>query len=158
LGGEANGGTGSPLLDVTHVVLDQPGGSAGATTVSKNWTKSRTRLQLGASWSGLPWPLKTDVGAVASATTAAATKEIKQRTVQDILDSSSSRMCLASASIRQYRLFPQKSDHFSNRPNVIANARFRRWQMSVNEFSFVTELFGIRLNVHCPGESPIQVP
>jgi hypothetical protein len=35
-------------------------------------------------------------------------------------------MCLASASIRQYRLFPQESDHFFNRPNMIGNARFRR--------------------------------
>jgi hypothetical protein len=30
--------------------------------------------------------------------------------------------------------------------------------MSVNEVSFVTELFGIRLNVRFPAESPLQVP
>jgi len=31
-------------------------------------------------------------------------------------------MCLARASIIQYSAIPQKSDHFFNRPNMIANA------------------------------------
>jgi len=30
--------------------------------------------------------------------------------------------------MRQYPLFPQKSDNFLNRPNMIANARFHRWR------------------------------
>jgi hypothetical protein len=33
-------------------------------------------------------------------------------------------MCLASASIRQCRLFPQKSDHFLNRLKMIGNVGF----------------------------------
>jgi len=37
-------------------------------------------------------------------------------------------MCLASASIRQYQLFPLKSDHFFNRPDVIRNSSFHRWR------------------------------
>jgi hypothetical protein len=37
------------------------------------------------------------------------------KTVQEILDSSRSRMCLASASIKgNYRIFPQKSDLISS--------------------------------------------
>jgi hypothetical protein len=79
-GGEANGGCGSPLLEVTHVVLDQPGGNAGGTTVSNCWIKSATRLQLRPSSSGLPWRLKTDVG-IATETTAAETKEIEQKII-----------------------------------------------------------------------------
>jgi len=30
--------------------------------------------------------------------------------------------------MRQYPLFPQKSDNFLNRPNMIDNARFHRWR------------------------------
>jgi len=36
LGSESTGGLGSPALDVTQVVLDQPGGNAGGVTASKN--------------------------------------------------------------------------------------------------------------------------
>jgi hypothetical protein len=36
LGAVSAGGTGTPELDVTHVVLDQPVGSAGGVTPSKN--------------------------------------------------------------------------------------------------------------------------
>jgi len=48
------------------------------------------------------------------------------KTVQDVLNSSRSRMCLASASVRQCRLFPQEREDFFNRPKMIGNARFHR--------------------------------
>jgi len=41
LGGVSAGGVGTPELDVTHVVLDQPVGSAGGVTPSKNSKRSK---------------------------------------------------------------------------------------------------------------------
>jgi len=40
LGGVSAGGMGTPELDVTHVMLDQPDGSAGGVTPSKNSVRS----------------------------------------------------------------------------------------------------------------------
>jgi hypothetical protein len=41
------------------------------------------------------------------------------KTVHDIRDSNRSWMCLAGASIRQYRLFPQESVQLFNRPRIL---------------------------------------
>jgi hypothetical protein len=45
LGGVSAGGVGTPELDVTHVVLDQPVGSAGGVTPSKSSKRSKIGSQ-----------------------------------------------------------------------------------------------------------------
>jgi hypothetical protein len=61
-------GVGTPELDVAHVMLDQPGGSAGGVTLSKFSVARVTGPHGGPSW--LPWLLKIDKAVAASATTA----------------------------------------------------------------------------------------
>lgn len=61
-------GVGTPELDVAHVMLDQPGGSAGGVTLSKFSVTRVTGPHGGPSW--LPWLLKIEKAVAASATTA----------------------------------------------------------------------------------------
>jgi hypothetical protein len=37
-------------------------------------------------------------------------------------------MCLASASVKQNRVFPQKCEDFFHRANMIGQRRFHRWR------------------------------
>src|SRR6478672_13797213 len=73
LGGVSAGGAGTPELDVTHVVLDHPEGSAGGVTLSKN-SKRRKMGSHCPSTRSLP-SIASAVTIVASPTAPAATKD-----------------------------------------------------------------------------------
>ena len=84
LGGVSAGGVGTPELDVTQVVLAQPGGSAGGITLSKFSARRVTGSHADASSPDEPARLLAPKEASAvSAATAAETKKRKQRTYRN---------------------------------------------------------------------------
>src|SRR6476620_11269172 len=84
LGGVSAGGVGTPESDVTHVVLDQPEGSAGGVTPSKNSERRKNGSHCPSSRS-LP-PFASAVTIFTSTTAAPATRN-RQKT-------SRSRVCM----------------------------------------------------------------
>src|SRR4029077_18145499 len=76
LGSVSAGGAGTPESDVTHVVLDQPEGSAGGVTLSKNSDSSKKGTHCPSSRS-LP-PRASAATILASPSAAAATRNRQQ--------------------------------------------------------------------------------
>jgi hypothetical protein len=77
LGGVSAGGVGTPELDVTHVVLDHPEGSAGGVTLSKNSERSKIGSHCPSTRSFPSIPCAAMI--LASSTAAAATRN-RQKT------------------------------------------------------------------------------
>ncbi|PYL48607.1 MAG: hypothetical protein DMF32_09005 [Verrucomicrobia bacterium] len=74
LGSVSAGGMGTPELEVTHVVLDQPGDSTGGVTPSKFSLRRRTGLHVPSWLTAREQPISPKRGGAAAAT------KSKQRT------------------------------------------------------------------------------